>query len=195
MTIKPEMTCPTCGSHDISKNGTTRRGKQNYKCRDCGRQFVEDPQWKPKDKDMLGLINLLLLEKIPLAGIARATGASESWLQTYVNDCYASVTKAMNVLNGHFSWHELYTYLIQLTNRQSKIIHKPLSEIKNGLFRHQFYAQSWRFSHERLAQNLAYKPHFSLEQDLAECHCIRRKCVKAPAWFIFVLKHRRHSLA
>lgn len=26
-----EMTCPTCGSHDISKNGTTRRGKQNYK--------------------------------------------------------------------------------------------------------------------------------------------------------------------
>ena len=98
MTIKPEMTCPTCGSHDISKNGTTRRGKQNYKCRDCGRQFVEDPQWKPKDKDMLGLINLLLLEKIPLAGIARATGASESWLQTYVNDCYASVTKAVKVV-------------------------------------------------------------------------------------------------
>ena len=50
MPIQPEMTCPTCGSHDISKNGMTRRGKQNYKCRDCGRQFVEDPQWKPKDK-------------------------------------------------------------------------------------------------------------------------------------------------
>jgi hypothetical protein len=44
MTI--EMTCPPCGSHDISKNGTTRRGKQNDKCRDCHRQFVEDPQWK-----------------------------------------------------------------------------------------------------------------------------------------------------
>ncbi len=25
------------------KNGTTRRGKQNYKCRDCGRPFVENP--------------------------------------------------------------------------------------------------------------------------------------------------------
>jgi len=23
--------------------GKTRHGKQNYKCRDCGRQFVEDP--------------------------------------------------------------------------------------------------------------------------------------------------------
>jgi insertion element IS1 protein InsB len=51
-----EMTCPTCGSHDISKNGMTRRGKQNHKCRDCGRQFVEDPQWQPKDKDTIGLL-------------------------------------------------------------------------------------------------------------------------------------------
>jgi insertion element IS1 protein InsB len=63
-----EMTCPTCGSHDISKNGMTRRGKQNHKCRDCGRQFVEDPQWQPKDKDTIGLVNLLLLEKIPPSG-------------------------------------------------------------------------------------------------------------------------------
>jgi transposase-like protein len=35
-----EMTCPTCGSHDISKNGTTRRGKQNYQCRDGNRQIA-----------------------------------------------------------------------------------------------------------------------------------------------------------
>jgi transposase-like protein len=33
------------------KNGTTRRGKQNYKCRDCGRQFVENPQWKRGSPD------------------------------------------------------------------------------------------------------------------------------------------------
>lgn len=46
MTI--EMTCPTCGFDDISKNGTSHQGKQNYKCRDCGRQFLEDPQWRPK---------------------------------------------------------------------------------------------------------------------------------------------------
>jgi DNA-directed RNA polymerase subunit RPC12/RpoP len=50
--MKIEQSCPTCGSHDIMKNGTTRRGKQNYKCKDCGRQFVEDPQWKPKDRDI-----------------------------------------------------------------------------------------------------------------------------------------------
>ena len=96
--MKVEMTCPTCGSHDISKNGTTRRGKRNYKCRDCNRQFVEDPQWKPKDKNKQSLVDLLLLEKIPLAGIARATGVSESWLQSYVNVCYELVPKAAVVM-------------------------------------------------------------------------------------------------
>lgn len=94
----PERTCPTCGSHDISKNGTTRRGKQNYKCRDCNRQFVENPQWKPKDKDQLSLIDSLLLEKIPLAGIARATDVSESWLQDYVNAFYTTVPQTVNVI-------------------------------------------------------------------------------------------------
>jgi insertion element IS1 protein InsB len=96
--MTPEMTCPTCGSHDISKNGTTRRGKQNYKCRDCNRQFVEDPQWKPKDKDTLSLIDSLLLEKIPLAGIARAIDVSVSWLQAYVNAYYANVYQAVKVI-------------------------------------------------------------------------------------------------
>jgi transposase-like protein len=93
-----EMTCPSCGSHDISKNGTTRRGKQNYKCRDCGRQFVEDPQWQPKAKDTFRLVNLRLLEKIPLAGIARVAQVSDSWLQAYVNDAYAKVAKTASVV-------------------------------------------------------------------------------------------------
>lgn len=68
------------------KNGTTRRGKQNYKCRDCGRQFVENPQWNPWEKDSTAMIDRLLLEKIPLAGIARVMKLSESWLQAYVDD-------------------------------------------------------------------------------------------------------------
>lgn len=73
------MTCPTCGSHDISKNGTTRRGKQNYKCRDCNRQFVEDPQWKPKDTDTRALVNLLLLGP---PGSLRVGGKAMSTLAT-----------------------------------------------------------------------------------------------------------------
>jgi transposase-like protein len=92
-----EMTCPTCGSHDISKNGTSHRGKQNYKCRDCGRQFVENPQWQPKPKETQALVNRLLHEKIPLAGIARATETSEGWVQGQANATYASVSQVAEV--------------------------------------------------------------------------------------------------
>jgi len=93
-----EMTCPTCGSHDISKNGTSHRGKQNYKCRDCGRQFVEDPQWQPKPKETKALVNRLLHEKISLAGIARATEVSKSWLQGHANRVYEAVPQTTKVI-------------------------------------------------------------------------------------------------
>ncbi|WP_419179390.1 transposase-like zinc-binding domain-containing protein, partial [Cylindrospermopsis raciborskii] len=34
------MNCPNCDSNNIRKNGQ-RRGKQNYQCKNCGRQFIE----------------------------------------------------------------------------------------------------------------------------------------------------------
>jgi hypothetical protein len=43
------------------------------------------------------LIEKLLLEKLPLAGIARITGVSERWLQTYVNKLYTSVSQQVEV--------------------------------------------------------------------------------------------------
>jgi IS1 family transposase len=81
----------------MMKNGTTRRGKQNYKCRDCGRQFVENPQWQRRQKDSTAMIDRLLLEKIPLAGIARVLKLSESWLQKYVNQSYKVVPRQVQV--------------------------------------------------------------------------------------------------
>ena len=35
-----KMSCPKCASNNIRKNGH-RRGKQNYQCKDCGRQFID----------------------------------------------------------------------------------------------------------------------------------------------------------
>lgn len=58
---------------------------QSYRCRDCGRQFVLNPQWRPISEKMKGIINRLLLEKLSLAGIARALQISELWVQQYVN--------------------------------------------------------------------------------------------------------------
>ena len=89
--------CPNCQSSDVVKNGRTRHGKQNYKCRDCGRQFVEAPQWRMISEETKGIIDRLLLEKLPLAGIARALQISELWLQQYVNKKYKRVTREVQV--------------------------------------------------------------------------------------------------
>jgi hypothetical protein len=43
------------------------------------------------------LIDRLLLERISLAGIARAAQVSEQWLQTYVNEKYAKVPRNVQV--------------------------------------------------------------------------------------------------
>lgn len=91
------VACPSCESQRIVKNGRIHNGKQNYRCRDCGRQFVQDPQTKVIDQAIKDLIDKLLLERLSLAGIARVTGVSELWLQRYVNAKYASVPRQVTV--------------------------------------------------------------------------------------------------
>jgi transposase-like protein len=91
------LDCPSCESEKIVKNGKIHNGKQNYKCRDCGRQFVQDPQNKIISQKTKNLIDKLLLEKIPLAGIARVTKVSEPWLQTYVNAKYESIPQQVEI--------------------------------------------------------------------------------------------------
>jgi transposase-like protein len=89
--------CPTCSSFRTVKNGHIHTGKQRFKCHDCGRQFVENPDKKIIDAATRELIDRLLLERISLAGIARAVRVSEQWLQDYVNRKYAAVPRVIQV--------------------------------------------------------------------------------------------------
>ena len=77
--------CPRCHSEDISRNGRNGRGKQSYKCRDCKRKFVLNPEWSALSDEQKELIERLLLERISLAGIARVMQRSEDCIQRYVN--------------------------------------------------------------------------------------------------------------
>ena len=91
------MNCPECSSVNIVKNGSIHNGKKKFKCKDCGRQFVENPAKKKISEDIKKLIDKLLLEKIPLAGITRVTGVSETRLQNYVNKKYENVKKSVQI--------------------------------------------------------------------------------------------------
>ncbi|MEM1369178.1 MAG: IS1 family transposase [Cyanobacteria bacterium P01_H01_bin.15] len=92
-----KLKCPRCNSSKIVKNGFIHNRKQNHKCKECGRQFVANPQQKLISVQTRAIVDKLLLEKIPLAGIARVCEVSESWLQSYVNARYESVPKQVNV--------------------------------------------------------------------------------------------------
>ena len=80
------MHCPYCYSSAIVKNGSNSAKTPKFRCKACGRQFVEHPiQSRITDAEK-NLVDDVLLEKIPLAGIARVTGLSERWLQDYANE-------------------------------------------------------------------------------------------------------------
>jgi len=89
--------CPNCESKDVVKNGFIHNGNQNHKCKACGRQFVEAARQKIISEETKALIDKLLLEKIPLAGIARVCDVSETWLQDYVNRKYEAIPRQVNV--------------------------------------------------------------------------------------------------
>jgi transposase-like protein len=78
-------TCPECQATRTLKNGHIHTEKQRFLCRQCGYQFVENPTDKRIDPPTRELIDRLLLERISMAGIARAVQVSQQWLQDYVN--------------------------------------------------------------------------------------------------------------
>lgn len=85
------MTFPSCGSTKTVKNGRIHNGKPRHLCRACGRQFTPNATKKTISDETKGCIDKLLLEKLSLAGIARAIAVSETWLQGYVNKKYKQV--------------------------------------------------------------------------------------------------------
>ena len=92
------MNCPTCNSEKVVKNGSIHSGKQKYSCKECGRQFVENPKNKRITQSQWDIVDKLLLEKIPIAGISRVTGISEPWLQRYINKKYKDTPKKVETV-------------------------------------------------------------------------------------------------
>ena len=58
-----EICRPDCQSTDCKKNGHIHNGKQNYRCKKCGRRFVLESQQKIIPDYDNALIKKALLEK------------------------------------------------------------------------------------------------------------------------------------
>lgn len=77
--------CPECQSERTVKNGHIHNGKQRFKCKSCGRQFVESPRQKRISQETIALVDRLLSEGLSHAAIARAAEVSASWVESHLS--------------------------------------------------------------------------------------------------------------
>jgi transposase-like protein len=84
--------CPRCSAAHVVRNGPARNGTPTFRCRACGRRFVEVPTKGPVPADRRELVERLLGERMGVRAIARVTGLSRSWVQTFVNALYRDRT-------------------------------------------------------------------------------------------------------
>ena len=72
--MKEKLSCPACSGANIVKNGHTHYGKQNHRCKDCGRQFVERSTARLYTFEEIA--ERLFVERVSLRGVARVLGRS-----------------------------------------------------------------------------------------------------------------------
>ena len=76
---------------------------------------------------------------------------------------------SMNVLAGHFVWHDLVAEIIRLTGSACTFIHRPLADMDEETRQAmRFYAQSWRYDDTRLRTHLDFHPSRTWQQTVAE---------------------------
>lgn len=77
------MKCPKCESEQIRKNGH-RSGKQNYLCKNCGRQFVESYSPKGYSEDAKLICLRMHQNGLGFREIERLTGISHNTIINWV---------------------------------------------------------------------------------------------------------------
>jgi len=88
---------PQCQSPKYNKNGHIHNGKQNYQCKDCGRQFVDCFEQDLVSDDTRALIERLLVERISLRGICRAMGVTLKWLLGFLVERFEALPDHLHV--------------------------------------------------------------------------------------------------
>ena len=98
MQLKQTHPCPHCYREDTVKNGKTYYGKQNYRCKNCKRQFVERKQ-NPIEDYKESLLPLLLLERVSLRGITRLLTHGMSWIYKRMKNLWSLLPEDLPIGN------------------------------------------------------------------------------------------------
>jgi hypothetical protein len=128
--------CPQYGSRWYKRNRHIHTGKQNPRCKLCGRAFVLHPENQGITEEQRLLIERLLLERISLCGICRAVGVGLRWLLQFMVErfkaapahLYAGLpggTPAVILRRLEAELDELWSFVGKKVNRQSGLRWTP----------------------------------------------------------------------
>jgi len=90
------ISCPSCQSTNIKKNGKTYYGKQNHRCNCCGRQFVLNNK-HTKSQCLRKQVSMALKERLSLRAICRIFGLSLSWLTSFAHALWNGTPRNLGI--------------------------------------------------------------------------------------------------
>jgi IS1 family transposase/transposase-like protein len=118
--MKVEITvyCPACRSANVKRNGKKKSQKQNFYCKDCGRQFIGDHalNYKGCHSNLIHKILLMLVRGIGIRDIAEIESISiRKVLSTLVNSSYILKPKL-----SHYDCLEVDEFWTYVGNKKNK---------------------------------------------------------------------------
>lgn len=75
--------CTSCGNEDIVRNGKNRYGKQQFKCKACGKQAVLNPRVKYSEAKKAEILSAYK-ERPSMRGIRHIYGVSQPTLTKWL---------------------------------------------------------------------------------------------------------------
>lgn len=111
--------CPTCLSDSIKKNGLKSYGKQNYRCKSCGHQFIAHYEltYKGCHSHIDDKIRLMLVRGCSIADIVVIEQVSkEKVLSVLLSSKHQIKPKRKNY--NHLEIDEFWTFVGNKSNKQ-----------------------------------------------------------------------------
>lgn len=135
--------------------------------------------WGPHPRCRARLLDARITQGLPIvlpgATVEEWSQFGDAWIDTRelawaaVECLHRPLAGAANIVNDHFTWHDLYTHVIRLAGSSSRIEHQDLAAIPDAVLPNkQFYAQTWRYSRERSEQQIGFQPSQRWQATLAE---------------------------
>lgn len=76
MIIQKQLSCPHCNNSHLVKNGKKNNGSQNYMCRGCNKQFIDEYMYWGADKSKQDMALKMMMRGSGIRDCSKVLGIS-----------------------------------------------------------------------------------------------------------------------